>query len=126
MHKSRIGNIVIDCSTDDFDSASQFWARALGYALIEPSEPENKNYKVLDTPLDEVNILLQKVTHESRVHLDIETNDIEAEVKRLEELGAKRIEDIRDWVVMEAPSGQRFCVVPKMRPDFDDKANTWE
>ena len=81
---------------------------------------------MLDTQLDEVNILLQKVTHQSRVHLDIETDDIEAEVKRLETLGAKRIEDVRDWVVMEAPTGHRFCVVPKIRTDFDAKANSWE
>jgi hypothetical protein len=59
------------------------------------------------------------------VHLDIETNDIEAEVVRLEALGARRVEQVKRWWVMEAPTGQRFCVVPPQRPDFEDKANVW-
>ena len=58
---------------------------------------------------------MQKVDHPSRVHLDIEADDIEAEVRRLERLGAKRIDAIRSWVVLEAPTGHRFCVVPTAR-----------
>lgn len=126
MHKSRLGNIVIDCKTNDFDKESSFWAHALGCAAVEPSDPEDENYMVLETPPDQVNILMQKVEHPSRVHIDIETDDIDAEVQRLEKLGARRVERIRDWYVMEAPSGHRFCVVPPERSDFEDKANTWE
>jgi hypothetical protein len=69
---------------------------------------------------------VQQVAHESRVHLDIETDDIEAEVARLEKLGARRIEKVRSWWVMQAPSGQRFCVVRPQRADFAAEANTWE
>ena len=58
-----------------------------------------------------LDIEVQKVDHPSRVHLDIETDDIEAEVRRLEALGAKRIQAVQTWWVMEAPTGQRFCVV---------------
>jgi Glyoxalase-like domain len=65
------------------------------------------------------------VSHPSRVHLDIETNDVEAEVTRLEKLGAKRIEMIRTWWVMEAPTGQRFCVVRASSRDFEAKASVW-
>jgi hypothetical protein len=64
--------------------------------------------------------------HSSRVHLDIETDDIDAEVLKLEALGAKRIASIRRWVVMEAPTGQRFCVVTPQRANFEETANTWE
>jgi hypothetical protein len=60
------------------------------------------------------------------VHLDIETDDIEAEVARLEKLGARRIEKVRSWWVMQAPSGQRFCVVRPQRADFAAEANTWK
>lgn len=71
-------------------------------------------------------ILLQKVPHSSRVHLDIEADDVEAEVARLEGLGAKRIEKIKTSWVMEAPTGHRFCVV---RPQRDGvmpaDANEW-
>jgi uncharacterized protein (TIGR02246 family) len=52
------------------------------------------------------------VQHASRVHLDLEADNVEAEVRRLEALGAKRIGPVKSWVVLEAPTGQRFCVVP--------------
>jgi len=67
--------------------------------------------------------------HKSRLAalvIDSETDDVEAEVRRLEGLGAKRAEKVRDWWVLEAPSGHRFCVVPPQRPDFEDQANRWD
>jgi hypothetical protein len=68
---------------------------------------------------------VQKIIHPSRVHLDIETDDIQAEVQRLEELGARRVERIERWWVMEAPTGQRFCVVRPSRAGFEDAAKVW-
>ena len=65
------------------------------------------------------------MTHESRVHLDIEADDVEAEVRRLERLGATRVGPVQTWYVMEAPTGQRFCVVRPQRPDFAARANAW-
>ena len=70
-------------------------------------------------------MLVQKVEHESRVHLDIESDDIEAEVARLVGLGARRLADIKGWVVLEAPSGHRFCVVKPQRPDLADNGTAW-
>ena len=70
-------------------------------------------------------ILVQAVEHQSRVHLDIETNYVEAEASRLEQLCARRIEKIKTWWVMEAPTGQRFCVVRPQRADFEENANVW-
>ena len=58
-----------------------------------------------------------------RPHLDIETDDIEAEAERLERLGARKIERLPRWWVMEAPSGQRFCVVSPQRSTFEEDAN---
>lgn len=51
--------------------------------------------------------------------------DVDAEVCRLEALGARRIARIKSWCVMEAPTGRRFCVVPSAGGDFDDVANVW-
>jgi hypothetical protein len=65
------------------------------------------------------------VEHASRVHLDIETDDVAAEVQRLESLGAKRLEAIQTWVVMEAPTGQRFCVVRAGTAHFERLATQW-
>ncbi|MDQ4105707.1 MAG: hypothetical protein M3157_00830, partial [Actinomycetota bacterium] len=53
---------------------------------------------------------VQSGDHPSRVHIDIETDGIEAEVRRLERLWAKRVEQVKSWCVMETPTGQRFCV----------------
>ena len=79
----------------------------------------------LGTGKEDVIVLLQKVDHPSRVHLDIESDDIEAEVARLEKLGAKRLEKIQTWWVMEAPTGQRFCVIRPQRERFPADVNTW-
>ena len=125
MHKSRLAGFIIDCRTDDLDRAAQFWSRALGYPLKTSTNVEDSGYRLLDTPSDEMHIEVQKVEHPSRVHLDIEADDIEAEVQRLEKLGAKRVAQIRTWWVMEAPTGQRFCVVPVQRSDFAHNANVW-
>jgi hypothetical protein len=46
-------------------------------------------------------------------------------VRRLEALGAHRVAQIHSWWVMEAPTGQRFCVVRQSSPDFDAKASRW-
>ena len=122
MHKSRLAGFCIDCNTDDLDAAAQFWSAALGYP-IKAAEPI---YRTLDTGPTEVHIEVQKVEHPSRVHLDIESDDIDAEVARLEKLGATRVAKIRTWWVMEAPTGQRFCVVRPQRADFDEQASTWD
>ena len=72
-----------------------------------------------------VTLQIQRVDHESRVHIDIETDDIPAEVARLEKLGARVSERLERWVVMQAPTGQRFCVVRVQRPGFPKNANRW-
>jgi hypothetical protein len=80
---------------------------------------------MLETPPDQPKVLVQSVTHPSRVHIDIETDDIDAEVARLERLGARRVAYVKRWWVMEAPTGQRFCVVRPQRTDFESRANAW-
>jgi hypothetical protein len=90
-----------------------------------PPKLGDENYVALGSPAGELDVEVQKVGHDSRVHIDIETDDIEAEARRLEALGAKRLDAIRDWLVMEAPTGQRFCLVPPQRPEFESEANQW-
>jgi predicted enzyme related to lactoylglutathione lyase len=125
VHRSRINGILIDCNVDDIEAAARFWAEALGRP-INPDHPGTRgNYVMLEDRPGEVSVQIQRVEHESRVHLDIETDDIPAEVARLEKLGAKVHERLERWVVMEAPSGQRFCVVRVQRAGFDTDANGW-
>lgn len=124
MHKSRLGALVIDCRTDDLDAAAGFWAGALG--LDVDDDKSDPLYRGLIGPDNEVSMLVQKVEHDSRIHLDIETDDQAAEVARLEKLGARQVAAIKGWIVMEAPSGHRFCVVKPQRPDFDENAKSWD
>ncbi|HEX2267671.1 MAG TPA: VOC family protein [Actinomycetota bacterium] len=110
----RLG-LVLDCR--DPERLAEFWAGALGYrrlggagqyVLLRPSEP------------GEPNLLLQGVPEakvvKNRMHLDIETPDIEAEAARLQTLGATRVESgtRREhgsmWVLMADPEGNEFCV----------------
>ena len=125
MHKSRLAGFIIDCRSDDLNGAARFWSAALGLA-VRSAATQEPLYRALDSAPDQPHIEVQQVQHESRVHLDIEADDIEAEVRRLEVLGARRIGAVKTWFVMEAPSGQRFCVVRPQRPDFAAKANTWK
>ncbi|MEZ5970436.1 MAG: VOC family protein [Hyphomonadaceae bacterium] len=126
MHRSRINGILIDCNTNDIHAAAAFWAKALGRP-IDPDHPGTRgNYVMLKTPPDEISVQIQRVDHESRVHLDIETDDIPAEVARLEQLGATVDKRMERWVVMRAPSGQRFCIVRVQRDGFAKDATTWD
>jgi hypothetical protein len=79
----------------------------------------------LATAPDEVFLLLQRVEHEPRVHLDIQADDLEAEVARLEKLGAKRDLFRKRWWVMQAPTGHRFCVVRQQPAKERVAPNTW-
>jgi predicted enzyme related to lactoylglutathione lyase len=125
MHHSRLCAVLIDCKTSDVDEAARFWAAALGRPLDLVHPSSRGNYRMLATPPDEPIVEIQRVEHESRVHIDIETDDIPAEVERLEKLGAKVVDRLERWVVMQAPTGQRFCVVRLQRPGFPKNANRW-
>jgi predicted enzyme related to lactoylglutathione lyase len=127
MHKSQLAGFIIDCQTDDLEAAAAFWSAALGLPQKTFDDPaEASSYIGLRTTPDGLHIEVQKVDHASRVHLDIEADDLEAEAQRLETLGARRIGAVKRWIVMEAPTGQRFCVVRPQRANFSATANTWD
>jgi|SRR5215207_7548380 len=114
----KIGSIVVRCY--EFDRMLAFWQEALHYV---PREPVDNGWVVLCDPgRGGPNVSLEKVPEPfgpigktSRVHLDLYTDDQEGEVERLIGLGASRYpRDYRpedDFVVLEDPDGNRFCVV---------------
>jgi hypothetical protein len=114
MSKLSVSTLVIDCKGTDLAAATAFWSAALGRGVKE-REPGAEKYAELETPPGEPRLLLQQVAHDSRIHLDVDVDraDVEAEVARLVGLGAREVERIKDWVVLEAPTGHRFCVVPR-------------
>jgi hypothetical protein len=126
MHHSRLCALLVDCKTSNVDEAAGFWSQALGRAVDAGHPGTRGNYRMLVTPPDEAIVQIQRVDHESRVHLDIETDDIPAEVERLSKLGATVVDRLERWVVMQAPTGQRFCVVRVQRPGFPKNANRWD
>lgn len=125
-HRSRLAGFIIDCKTDDLDGAARFWSQALGVPIADPDSGGTGRYAEFgDTP-GGLHIEVQKVEHDSRVHLDIESDDIDAEAARLEALGAKRVTRMPRWWVMEAPTGQRFCIVPLREDAARGPANVWD
>lgn len=124
MHKSRLCAVVIDCEDGNLEEAAAFWSAALGRPA-QPPHPSAPTYRMLADEPGEPLVVLQRVDHPSRVHLDIEADDLEAEVKRLEALGARRVAHVHRWWVMEAPTGQRFCVVKPQRGPMTDRGHVW-
>ena len=123
-HRSRLGGFVIDCQGDDLQDAMAFWSAALGVPFHRDEDPL---YAVGETAPDQPRILLQSVSHESRVHLDLETDDRAAEQARLESAGATLVEHhAKGWTVMQAPTGHRFCLVDPQRPDFATAAPEYD
>ena len=105
MHHSRLCALLIDCRTTDLDEAARFWGEALGRP-VDLSHPSSRgNYRMLMTPTDEPIVEIQRVDHESRVHIDIESDDIAAEVARLRMLGATVVDGVAVgiWVSAYTP-----------------------
>jgi predicted enzyme related to lactoylglutathione lyase len=125
MHRSRLAGFIIDCQTADLAGAAEFWSQALGLPLQGAADAD-PGYRLLQNAPGDLHVEVQQVQHPSRVHLDIESDDIEAEARRLEALGAKRVTKVKTWIVMEAPTGQRFCIVRPQSARFASDANQWD
>lgn len=117
----KIGSIVIQCY--EFDKMFDFWKKALNY---QPREPAQGGWVVLCAPKGEgPNLSLNKVNEHrsgkrSSLHLDLYTSDQMNEVKRLLSIGARpynwRYPKDADYVVMQDPDGNLFCIVQKSAP----------
>ena len=131
MHRSRVCHFVIDVS--DLDQAVEFWTAALD-AVNEPlPEVSSRVYRHLRLPDSDIRVLLQKTddkkVSKERMHLDLETDDVEAEVQRLEALGAKRWDHQQErgfdfWVMLD-PWGNEFCVLQPEFPELLAKRKPW-
>jgi hypothetical protein len=124
MHRSRLTSALFDVPDDVFAAETSFWSAALG----RPTKPYEDDYEFLDGLTSGLQIMVQRIGSgaPARVHLDIETDDVEAEVVRLEALGAVRVQAIESWWVMRDPAGLLFCVVRVQSPqEFAAHATTW-
>jgi predicted enzyme related to lactoylglutathione lyase len=106
--------LVLDCT--DPEALASFWSEALGYTTLGAA---GSYVMLVDSDGNGPKLLLQRVGEpkpgKNRMHLDIDTPEVDSEVMRLEALGARRLEDPRSehgtrWVVMADPEGNEFCV----------------
>jgi len=101
--------MLIDVSPLDHDRELTFWRAAVGGRWPEPTDPE---YHGVDLPGQDFELTVQRLGEgPSRIHLDIHTDNLEAEVERLEQVGARRVRQRGDLWVMQDPAGLLFCVI---------------
>ena len=124
-HYSRLCAIMIDCPPDRMDAGVDFWSKALTMPPRTGEDASNP-YVFLQGHAGGFFVVLQRVEADARAHLDFETDDVEAEVQRLEALGARRREKMDSLWIMGAPSGHVFCVVPPQSDDFPAGAQLWD
>ena len=119
-HRSRVCAVLFDTRSSCYEATARFWSGALGRDLeFDP----NERYTLLSGELD---YFIQSVeSAEEGVHIDFETDNVEAEVNRLEALGARKKYEIKDWWVMEDPGGHAFCVVPVQSKTWPQGAMEW-
>ena len=126
-HYSRFRMVVIDAPADSHDQELSFWQGALGVTLER--EEQHPEYHGAVLPHQKQHALLVQRLREgpARVHLDIHTDDLEAEVARLVALGAEPVERVQAWCVLRDPAGLLFCVVPVSPGSLDDdNAQRWD
>lgn len=128
MHRSRIGVVLVDHPAESYDAAAAFWAAAHGSDRRGDATDPDDPYESLAPLAGGINLELQRTGTgtPARVHLDIETDDVAAEVARVESLGARMLERHEDYAVLSDPGGLVFCVVPvQTGAAFDTHATTW-
>ena len=121
MHRSRIGIVLVDHSGEHHDAALAFWSGVQGVRPV-PDGP----YASVGA-IGSLNLEVQRLEEgPPRVHLDIASDDIPAEVARLEDLGASGVERRDGYVIMADPGGVVFCVVGIQTGDrFEEDAREW-
>lgn len=124
-HYSRLTKIVIDVPAAGHDRELAFWSAAVGQPLTRfDAHPEYHGAPLHGT---EFGLLIQRLGDgPGRVHLDIHTDDLAAEVARLEELGAERVQQVHAWWILRDPAGLLFCVIPEPAGSLNDSnAQRW-
>jgi hypothetical protein len=128
MHRSRIGVVLIDHPVESYDEAAAFWASARGSERTGTFTDDDP-YESLAKLAGGVLLELQRTGAgtSARVHLDIEADNVPAEIARLEALGARVTDRRESYAIMVDPGGLVFCVVPvQSGDDFAEHATTWD
>jgi catechol 2,3-dioxygenase-like lactoylglutathione lyase family enzyme len=121
VHRVLLREVIVDVPSETLAAAQRFWAGALGGTVRRLEEyPE---FAALDDPAALPHVGFQDIGDgAARFHLDIETDDIEAEVARLSRLGAVVEQRREHWVVMRDPAGLLFCLLSPESDEFADRS----
>jgi hypothetical protein len=124
-HYSKLYKVVLDVPAGDHEAELKFWEGATGQPLHRSDRHPEYHGALLS---QDFGLLIQRLDEgSSRVHLDVHTDDLEAEVERLERLGAERVRSVDRWWIMRDPAGLLFCVVPSPPGSLnDDNAQRWD
>ena len=125
-HRSRLAILLLDLPPEQHAAGRDFWSAAAGH----PVQPDvtDEAWSSLGSFADGFHLEVQRTGEGTppRWHVDIETDDVAAEVARLESLGARRLADMGDFWQMTDPAGLVFCVVGvQAGAEFERHATTW-
>jgi hypothetical protein len=125
-HYSRLSKIVIDVPAAGHDRELAFWSAAVGQPLTRFDAHPEYHGAALHGP--QAGLLIQRLGDgPARVHLDIHTDDLAAEISRLEELGPERVQQVHSWWILRDPAGLPFCVIPEPAGSLSDSnAQRWD
>ncbi|MBE1489677.1 VOC family protein [Plantactinospora soyae] len=125
-HRSRLSTILIDVPRGEVPAAAAFWSKALG--VPARTVPDEQQFTSLHGALPGLVLAVQAVDDQARYHVDIETDDVEAEARRLIALGAVEVGRWLECITLQAPGGHLVCVIPcHIDPEtFEPLAQAWE
>lgn len=125
MHRSRLSTLLIDAPRGQAGASAAFWSAALGVSTSSP--PGEPQFHTLQDCFPDLVVAVQAVHDAARYHVDVETDDVAAEVQRLTELGAVEVSSWQDCHTLEVPGGHLLCVIPVHSDPatFTRLAQTW-
>ena len=125
MHRSRFSTLLIDAPAVEAPASAAFWSAALG--VLATPVPGEEQFLELPGAFPGLVVAVQAVDDAARYHLDVETDDVEAETRRLVGLGAVPVRRWLDCRVLRAPGGHLLCVIPQHSDDadFERHAQVW-
>jgi hypothetical protein len=125
VHRSRVSVVLIDVPQAEAPAAAAFWSAALGV----PARPVSGEEQFTSLPgaVAGRDLAIQAVDDQARYHIDIETDDVDAETARLVGLGAVEINRWLDCHILRVPGGHLLCVIPQHSDPalFDREARTF-
>lgn len=126
MHRSRLSTLLIDATAGDAPAVAAFWSAALGAPTR--TSPDEEQFTSLDGAFGGLAVAVQSVDDSARYHLDIETDDVDAETARLLGLGAVEVGRWLECRTLRAPGGHLVCVIPRHSDEetFERLSRRWD